>query len=353
MKKLIILGTAAALAGCTAQQVEQGTIDSLFVDETIVSQDNKQNYMHKLVALANGSPVIKIVSDDANGVSRTEFVAGNKFNLGGFEGSAEIIGAEDSENNSGAGINARGTAGNHTFGVALEKSVDANVHTVMPNVYAMQKIPLGTSGFIEVTEGYVDTNGDGQGIFVVSYTKGNGIVGVGTRGNDDSRVSTAVLGRFNSESNKGTAGKIWGRVDQDGNHFVDLTVAIGKGKIVRPQIAAMVSPDNGCLEPGLIENWFDAHSYRWTYGNGLIVHAKHSNSDSGIVNLLDTIYHFHKEGELFVPRVFASYKKEDEIESGEIGVGGSWENSYFDLGINVAEEEKPALKLISGSKIGF
>jgi uncharacterized membrane protein len=356
--KIITIATPAVLAAavsasCASVQEAAGPdarprkADGVFLEETIISQGGQDLFYHVANLTREGSPYVKFLIVDEEGRDTTIFGAKGKLDFGAFKGTAELIGFDDTDNNHGIGVNARGKAGETAVGVALEKRVDAGASTEMATAYARHR-----RGDWEVTGGVSGVDGDARGIAALSHTSGQNMVGAAVTANGNGQgYATAVAGRMTEKRGEGTGCRVWGKVDlEDGDHLVEV-IGGTKTNLRRPDFSAPLSPDSGMHDPKLFDNRFDAHIYLWERGNGFIGRAAHSDIGGVESASADVIYHWDVNGVL--PRVSLGYSRVDGVDSVRGGVGATFKNSYFDVVVEGIEGEKPKVMAVAAAAYRF
>jgi hypothetical protein len=154
--------------------------DSIFLEEAVESQGDESTFYHAAVFSSGGEQYAKVLVIDGEETDTVNFGAKGNFDFGSFRGNAELVGFDDSENNHATGLNARGTVGNTTVGMALEKKVGAGETADMAMAYARQKI-----GDVEVTGGIAGVDGDARGIAALGCHAGQNFFGAGINANGD------------------------------------------------------------------------------------------------------------------------------------------------------------------------
>jgi len=352
LKRITAMAVAyvALSTGCTSTNPIESGNDEVFVQQTAQTHDEEESYS-TLVALSNqdGAYLKAITFDNPDG-SETRFAARGKIKMAGAEGSAEILGTEHSNGNHGSGINARLSSGDTTVGGALEKVVDAGTESEMSSAYVSQS--YNDWGF---TGGVSDLDGDTSAIASVSYSSNNNFAGAGVVSNTDGDgFATVVAGKAAENRGEGFGYRAWAKAGLDGSyHVADFTFSTGTNFSI-PAIAAVVAPDNGWLDTGLIDNRMDAHVYLWERGNGFIGNLKHSDIGGVATFSADAVMPLGKIGNVN-PRINAGYKAVDDgtdvTESGSLGLGLTGPRGYADLTVTAAEGEKPLTALTVGIKV--
>ena len=352
MKKLILPAALAASAGCAAVHEAQQR-DAVFLEETVVSQGGQDTCYHTANLAREGSPYAKFLVVDEEGKDTTIFGARGKLDFSRFQGSAELIGFDDTEGSHGIGVNARAGSGGTTFGAALEKMVDSGSTEEMKAAYAGHR-----QGKIEVVGGMLDVSGDTRGVLSLSFTEGQNLVGAAVQSNDEGEGhATVVAGRFFQTQGEGFGYRAWARFDlKNGDYLLDAILST-RTNIARGSLHSRISPDNGKHERKLFDNRFDDHSYLCEKGDGLIVQLRHSDTQEGVVLLADAIYHFQKQGRIFVPRAILGYTRTDDgtgaVDAGRIGAGCNYNGGYAEVVVEGAEGQKPKVTAVAAATLRF
>lgn len=322
-----LAGLAALITGCVsapkiADQPEPKPKGSVFFEETVIDG----TFYHFVGLMKEGKPYARLLHTD-NEDDETQFVTRGDVRLGGFKGTADIVGLANEKNDSGIGLNARGSIAGTDVGVALEKKVSGGEATDMSTIYVR-----GKTDNTEVTAGLSDVNGDARGILAATYKRGQGIIGAGVNVNRKGEGSkTAVIGRFPENKGEGFGYRAF-ILDSNGVKVAKV-VAGTKSNLSKWTIYGIVSPDGGCLDPRLFRNWFDPYCYLWerTSPGGFVVEGRHTDVFGNQTTEVETIYQL-PEIRGISPRVGVCYFRTDDGRD-KIGgrVGASFKQGYVDV----------------------
>jgi hypothetical protein len=351
----LALAGAAALAGAGAveagepagenPQVEVVKRDNLLFEETVTTQDGKEEFDHYLQI----GDFAKMFFVDTETLDSLDWAARGKFDFGFMKGSGELFGYSDSDENMGVGINARGSIGDFRIGGALEKMVTAGIPERFGNIWVARDF-----GNLTTTAGIAKDDNDSYGIASFLFTKGRYDFGAGTTLNSDGEgFATAVFGRHYENRGEGLGYRVWMKHDLEHDYSVDLLLSTNT-TISRGSMASRVSPDDGAHDGGIVENWFDWHAPLWvrTTPGGIIAHANYSDVGDVEKFKAECLKQFAYIGSVS-PRAGIGYGRIDdgtdvtESVSGQFGVGFK-NGNYVDLKVTGAEEQKPVFSITAG-----
>ncbi len=354
MKKLAkgLVGLGIVAAGCGAIEAD----DSIFFEETVRRNADEDMHQEVVVLESGGKPYFNARLKHFENLDLLEYSARGNFGFGAFNGTAELVGFEDSDNNSGAGVNGRGNSGENTLvGFALEKRVDAGTPTQMSNLYARHAFEKSWGDF-ELTAAVGDLDGDTIWAAALDILCGNDFYGAGVFADDDGEgYATAVAGRFTEQKGEGFGYRVWGKSTLDGeNHLVDFTAST-RTNFVEGMIRAPIKPDNGMLDPKLMDNRFDAHLYPWNFGNGIIANARHLDIAGVETRSADFMHHWKYKGSFL--RLGAGYSRIDDgtdaVEAGRINLGAIFKKGYIDVIVEQTSEGDTNVEAVAGAGVTF
>ena len=338
-----------AIAAETPKQTELAR-DSVFIEESAETKDNIDTFYHFLMFANEKGPYMKALFTDADAKDSTSFGLRQNFDFGVFNGNAELIGFEDSTENHGIGVNARGNVNkNLGFGSALEKTIQNSNPTLMSNVHT-------NANFSNVDSILGVTNQEDKTKLTASlgYTFNINYFGVGLTKNtvDGDWFATAVAGRHFKDKGQDFGYRLYGKQDSDKNYTLDF-LASTKTAISKGTIAAMVTQDNGLHDPKLFTNRFDSSYYLWerTTPGGIALNAGYSDVNDNKSVSVNTAYRFPTK---ISPMILAGYtRKEDasgkvtESATGSIGVTDSSGN-YLTFTATGTDNQKPNFSAVAG-----
>lgn len=336
----------AAEAG-PAEDQQQEKKDSVFVEETAVSQGDSQTFYHLAVFSSENSPYAKVLFTDAEDLDTLTFGARGNFDFGVLRGNAELIGFIDSDENHGIGLNARGEILGTRLGLALEKMVNAGSESGLSSFYMSRDF-----GDLNATLGIADIDDETSGIATFSYTAGKNMFGLGITADDEGGYLTAMAGRFAGEGGEDFGYRAWVKHDFDGNYVIDLLVSTNT-TISKGAIGALTAADNGFHDQQLFPNKFDAFAYLHdrTSPGGVAANVNFSEIEDATNLVVDVLYQFQQMGH-FSPRVGIKYTHADDgtdaTESITGSIGTEFKNGYVDFGITGTEGGSPVFNLILG-----
>lgn len=349
----ILLTGALALTGAEAVNAADG----LFLEETLVSQDN-QNTLYHFAGLSddNGMYAKFLFTDNEDPASDSlSYGFRGGFDLFGMNGLAEAIGF-NTRDDSGYGLNARADLNKFLkIGTALEKTLTGGDSTRLGMVYTTLnlddfKLNFGLSN--------TDTEGEstGRGLATLAYTQGQNMYGFGITSDgldkDAEGFATAMVGRFGKET--GDFGyRAFIQSDFEGNYTIDLLLSTNTA-ISAGTIGAITEPDNGSHDQKLFTNRFDAATYlfeRAKQGQGIVGHASQSEFEDTLTRTIEGLYKFHKKGSI-APMAGLGYSSIDDgadVTDSIYGmIGAELDKGYVQLKITGTEGQKPSFNLVAG-----